>query len=167
MDALAIKLDQLQDRLENAAFLASQGSAKEAHSEIFRCTTALSEIRQLCSMIGARQQSSSNPETNVNDEKYSAEVKKVSNRLKKWAARQDQINSKILNAFLDLEKLGTVTESTLRRECAELNFGSNFAQMKIIAAGNHGKIFDHRGDVVTLWPPIVQYVREYEKARHQ
>jgi hypothetical protein len=167
VDALTNKLDQLQDRLENAAFLASQGSAKEAHSEIFRCTTALSEIRQLCSAIGTRPQVVSNSETGLNDDLYSSEVRKVSSRLRKWAVRQDQINSRILNAFLHLEKLGTVTESMLRRECSGLNFGSNFAQMKIIAAGNHGKIFDHRGDVVTLWPPIIPYVREYEKARQQ
>lgn len=165
MDALTHKLDQLQNRLESAAFLASRGSAKEAHSEIFRCTTFLSEIRQLCSELDVQLRSSG--KRDVNENQQSDEIKKVSNRLRLWARRQDQYNSRILNAYLRLEKLGPVTESALERECSGTNFGSNFAQMKSIAEKNHGKIFDHLGDTVTLWPPIVPYVREYEKACYQ
>lgn len=92
------------------------------------------------------------------------EVKKVRNRLRLWVRRQQQYNSRILNAFLRLEKLGPVTESALRRECSELNFDSNFAQMKIVAERNHGKIFHQQADVISIWPPIAAYVREYERA---
>jgi len=162
VNALTTKLDLLQDRLENAAFLASQGSAKEAHSEIFRCTAVLSEIRQLC-----MTRDSTIALITIDESEADEEVKKVRNRLRHWASRQSQTNSRILNAFLKLEKFGAVTESALKSEFAGANFATNFAQMKIIADRNHGKIFDQRGDVITLWPPIVAYVREYEKARHQ
>lgn len=162
MDTLTAQLDQLQDRLENAAFLASQGNAREAHSEIFRCTAALSEIRRMCSLLAAGTKASGS-ET-VEADPQDAEVRKVRTRLRLWATRQDQFNSRILNAYLSLEKLGAVTETALRRECSGFNFDSNFAQMKSIADRNHGKVFDHRGDVVTLWPPIEPYVQEYKKA---
>jgi hypothetical protein len=42
-------------------------------------------------------------------------------------------------------------------------FESNFLQMKIIAEKNHGKIFEQNGDIVCLWEPIIESIREYEK----
>jgi hypothetical protein len=116
----------------------------------------------MCSLLGAGT-NSSGLETSK-PELQDAEVRKVQTRLRLWAKRQDQFNSRILNAYLRLEKLGAVSENALRRECSELNFDSNFAQMKSIAEKNHGKVFDHRGDVITLWTPIAPYVREYENA---
>ncbi len=165
MEILTARLDQLREGLESAAFLSSQGSTKEAHSEIFRCAGILSEIRQLCSTIRSTQLSSISAleSETVVDNQQGNEVKKVRNRLKLWARHQDQINARILNGYLDLEKLGTVTEASLRRHLSGLNFSSNFAQMKIIAERNHGKIFDQREDVITIWPPIDSFVRDYQK----
>ena len=57
-----------------------------------------------------------------------------------------------------------ITESALKNELPDVNtFESNFAQMKVIAKNNHGKVFEQYGDAVTLWEPITSYVREYEK----
>ncbi|MBM95272.1 MAG: hypothetical protein CMI09_05430 [Oceanospirillaceae bacterium] len=93
------------------------------------------------------------------------EVEKVNRRLRLWAKRQNQINSRILNAFLKLKRSGltVITESDLRGEfLEEKSFDSNFLQMKIIAEKNHGKVFDQYGEIISIWRPVADGVNEYE-----
>ena len=74
----------------------------------------------------------------------------------------------MLNAFLKLENSGVsdITESDLRNELPDIKtFESNFNQMKNFGAQNHGKVFEQNGDVITLWEPVVRFVREYEQVR--
>jgi len=158
MNIVESKLTQLKERLESAAFLVSKGGfEKEAHSKIVQSLVVLSEIEGVLvkSKTTVAPEKSNVPETN-----------KVKRRLKLWAKRPDQINSKILNAFLKLERSGasTITEDDLRKELPEeKSFESNFAQMKIIAEKNHGKIFEQYGENISLWNPVVADIREYEK----
>ena len=145
MNNIEPKLAQLKNHLELAAFMVSKGtSEKEAHSEIVHSLIVLSEIEGLLVKPKAPE---ANEKTNIN------EVKKVNRRLKLWAKRPNQINSKILNAFLKLERSGatTITEIDLRNELPdEKSFESNFVQMKIIAEKNHGKIFEQYGENISL-----------------
>jgi hypothetical protein len=158
MDNIESIVSQLKNKLESTAFLVSKkGTEKQVHSEIVQCLVILAKIEAIY----------------LNDEKkypvFDAEIieiNKVKRRLKLWAKRQNQINSTILNAFLKLERSGVsvITESALKNELSEENkFETNFAQMKLIADKNHGKIFEQYGDEVTLWKPIIPSVREYEK----
>ncbi len=152
---------KLQEKLESAAFLVSKGGAeKEAHTEIIQGLVLLSKLKASCTQLGR----ANTTETSANGNNQ--EVAKVRNRLRLWAKRQNQINAKILNAFLKLEKklpLG-VTEQDLKNELSDIaSFDSNFSQMKIIADRNHGKVFDQFGDTVTLWKPVIGHVREYQK----
>ena len=167
------KWSQLRNKLESAAFLVSkEGAAKEAHSEVVQCLILLSELESSC--LGPVKAS---PSINAlhKKEEYSnkdihKEINKVSNRLKLWAKRPNQINSKILNAFLKLERSGVsvITERDLRAEVPEVkSFESNFAQMKIIAERNHGKLFEQYGERITLWQPIVSEVRNYERVVYE
>ena len=157
MNNIEPKLAKLKSHLESAAFMVSKGtSEKEAHSEIVHSLIVLSEIEGLLAKPKAPE---ANEKTNIN------EVNKVIRRLKLWAKRSNQINSKILNAFLKLERSGAtiITEIDLRNELPdERSFESNFAQMKIIAEKNHGKVFEQYGDNVSLWSPVVAGIREYE-----
>lgn len=158
MNIVESKLTQLKERLESAAFLVSKGGfEKEAHTKIVQSLVVLSEIEGVLVK----------PKTTVALEKSNApETNKVKRRLKLWAKRPDQINSKILNAFLKLERSGasTITEDDLRNELPEeKSFESNFAQMKIIAEKNHGKVFEQYGENISLWSPVVADIREYEK----
>ncbi|MDP3837390.1 MAG: hypothetical protein Q8Q54_00545 [Methylococcales bacterium] len=159
MSNIESKLAQLKNKLESTAFLVTkQGSEQQAHSEIVQCLIILSDIEAIYSNAGNGYSSSDNTINN--------EINKVSSRLKLWAKRPDQINSRILNAFLKLERSGltVITENALKGELSELNsFESNFVQMKTIAERNHGKVFEQNGDEVTLWQPIIPYVRQYEK----
>jgi hypothetical protein len=171
MKNIESKLLQLKDKLESTAFLVSKnGSEKQVHSEIVQSLVILSEVLQFITMGNNRQDktiySHNKKKYSVSDATNSKEINKVSNRLGLWAKRQNQLNSRILNAFLKLERSGVsvITESALRNELPEVStFESNFAQMKVIAENNHGKVFEQYGDEVTLWEPIIPYVREYEK----
>lgn len=158
MSSIESKLFQLKGCLESAAFLVSKGaSEKEAHSEIVQSLVVLSEIESVLVKLRA-------PETHKKSNVL--EVNKVRRRLKLWAKRPNQINSKILNAYLKLERAGAtaITESDLRNELPEeKSFESNFSQMKIIAEKNHGKVFEQYGENISLWNPVIESIREYEK----
>lgn len=158
MSDIELKLSLLKKTLESAAFLVSKGSAeKEAHSEIIQSLILVSEIESLFALP---------KKTGAPSGSENHEAKKVRRRLRLWAGRQNQINAKILNAYLRLQKSGrkTITEQDLKNELPdEQSFDSNFAQMKIIAERNHGKIFDQHGEQITIWGPISADVREYEK----
>lgn len=155
---ISSKLRQLKENLESAAFLVGKGdSEKQVHSEIIQSLILVSEIDATIASPAVAQPFAEND---------SHEIKKVQRRLKLWSRRPNQINSKILNAYLKLKRSGAdiVTEQMLKSELPdESSFDSNFAQMKIIAEKNHGKIFDLHGEQVTLWPPIAQDVAEYEQ----
>lgn len=161
MKTAIFKLSELKNKLESAAFLVSkEGAAKEAHAELIQGLIIVSELKS----IYETPKDSSSPLALT--KKDSLEINKVSRRLKLWAKRPNQINSKILNAFLKLERSGVsvITENNLRNELSEeKSFESNFAQMKIIAEKNHGKVFEQYGENIVLWPPVVSNVREYEK----
>jgi len=152
------KLSLLKSRLESAAFMVGKGgSEKEAHSEIIQSLILVSEIESY--LIAPKKTNSSS-----GSERH--EANKVRRRLKLWSGRQNQINSKILNAYLNLQRAGAsvITEQDIRNELpGEQSFYTNFTQMKIIAERNHGKIFDQHGEQVTIWKPISADVAEYEK----
>lgn len=158
MSDIEPKLPLLKQRLENAAFLIGKGGAeKEAHSEIIQSLLLVAEIES--------NLTTSRSVTPISGGK-SHEANKVRRRLRLWAGRQNQINAKILNAYLKLRRQGKtiITEQDLRGELPDENsFESNFAQMKIIAERNHGKVFDQHGDRITIWDPVAADVREYEK----
>ena len=162
MSQIEPKLDSLKEHLESAAFLVSKGeSEKEAHSEIVQSLIIVSELKRMLNNHSAEplQKPMSRKPTDVE------EVRKVNRRLKLWARRQNQINSKILNAFLKLKRSGltTITDADLKNELPEeKSFDSNFAQMKIIAPNNHGKVFEQYGNNISIWDPVVGAVKEYE-----
>lgn len=163
MTKIEPKLDSLKEHLESAAFLVSRGeSEREAHAEIVQSLIIVSELKRMLNNHSAEplHKPISRKPTDVE------EVRKVNRRLKLWARRQNQINSKILNAFLKLKRSGlnTITEAHLKNELPEeKSFDSNFAQMKIIAPNNHGKVFEQYGDQISIWEPVVAAVNEYEK----
>ena len=81
-------------------------------------------------------------------------------RVKLWAGRPHQINSKIVRAYLELEKgYGRVTLSHLRKYCAEkfgikTTFDGHFASMKTDKGNSHGAVFYESGQVVKIWDMV-------------
>jgi hypothetical protein len=148
-------LNLLKSELQEAAFmLVDDASRKEIHAKIVNCLVVLEQFEQ-SECLGS--------ETEVE----LSEVNKVSRKLKRWARpeRQNQYNSRILNAFLELKrtKKEPITESDIDNHLGENAwFATNFDQMKSISDKNHGKVFEVNGQQVTIWLPVEAAVREYE-----
>ncbi len=157
MNSDDLLLEQLKATLESCAFLVSQEKpAEQVHAKI---VSALVLLEQL-------QSGQATKHNNETENSISNEINKVSRRLKRWAKNPQQINSQILNAFLELEAQAsaTITEAALRNAVnSDKPFDSNFAQMKIIAAKNHGKIFEQYGNEITIWPPVAELISEYKQ----
>jgi hypothetical protein len=170
MDFVAQKIHELREQLESAAFLVAQPTEyKAAHKEIVKALISLAELR-----IAYERTTSSKVYKRTTSSKSSGtsdaeEINKVKRRLKLWAYRPDQINSRILTAYLTLERQGVspITENDLTNavggQLSISSFSSNLLQMRISAERNHGKVFDQNGEKVTLWPPVESVIREYEK----
>lgn len=148
-------LESLKIELEEAAFLvAKDADPKDIHAKIVNCLAMLNQIENGAT-VGSRTQG----------EIQASEVNKVSRRLKMWVKRQNQYNSKILNAYLDIRRAGNVhiTESDIDSKLGPNTwFASNISQMKSIADKNHGKVFHQVGDYLEIWEPVKKAVTEYE-----
>ena len=152
---VAEKIAEVKGFLEEVAFLVSSGTdLPNAHRKIVKALVSLEEIERMLSQ---------QPSSSDND---LSEVSKVTRRLKLWAKRPEQINSRILSAYLILSANSEdpVTENELRDAVGESNFDLNFVQMKNIAEKNHGKVFDVIANKVSIWPPVVSAVEEFRKA---
>lgn len=158
MKNIEAKLSLLKKKLESVAFLVSKGGMeREAHAKIVQSLVIVSELDATFSREPVKEASA---EVDIQ------EINKISRRLKLWAKRQHQENSKILNAYLQLKRSGAtkITENDLKAAIPENSqFESNFSQMKIIAEKNHGKIFDQYGEYIEIWKPVVSHIDEYEE----
>ena len=92
------------------------------------------------------------------------EIIKVTRKLERWITRPTQINSQILNSFLQLNDTHEkITIELLRSSLPEINtFTSNLNQMSIIAEQNHAKIFELNNNVVEIWKPIQSLIHNYQ-----
>lgn len=107
--------------------------------------------------------------SNKNDDNYLKGVKKIS----LWANKPGQYNHKIIRAFLQLENdLGEVRLHNLANICSSKEkypniyvptFGSNYSQMKFDGPKSHGKIFEERYGVVTIWERARDEIEKYRK----
>ena len=158
--------ENLKVGLQKAAFLIAQPeSAEEAHKQILQCLLLAEKIESLIrdNYVMDDQQRFARSTEETQERK---EIEKVERRLRLWAKRPEQINSQILKAYLKAKRdgLGAVTEEDIRSRVPEqASFDANFAQMKIIAERNHGKVFEQVGEHVKIWPPVESYVSQFEQ----
>lgn len=104
-------------------------------------------------------------ESDLSDEEV--EILKVKRKLKRWARNPDQINSRILTKFIELQNSQDqpVTEDMLRGAFGDdVTFAKNLPQMITISRKNHGKVFSKYCDVLSIWEPVKRYVEEFETA---
>lgn len=93
-------------------------------------------------------------------------------RIPKWAKKQDQINHKIIRAYLQLAENGDVFYSELVNRCNdnELHpdvyvptFSSNFAQMKFDNSNSHGKVFEvSKEGIVSVWGVVADTIMRFK-----
>lgn len=112
------------------------------------------------------------------NEETQKEVAKVEKRLDMWVKKSNrQINSRILNCYLDLvlsEKNLQITVEQLEEayksassEEDQSKFNVNFTQMKNIAERNHGKVFHVIDGYVKIWPQVAGLVDQYNIKRRK
>ena len=112
-------------------------------------------------------------------EKYSSttplstETPKAIRRIPRWAKNSDQINHKIIRAYLLLKKENEqITVFDMERLCLDSSkqdtycptFRNNYAQMKIETPKSTGKVFEENHGFVTLWDriePTIEQHKEY------
>ncbi|MCQ2416757.1 MAG: hypothetical protein MJ071_02980 [Oscillospiraceae bacterium] len=96
---------------------------------------------------------------------------KANKRIPRWARNPQQNNHKILRAFFELkQELGNVTLDALRRRCSDPtghpntfvpHFDNNFSQMKFDNGNSHGKVFEERNGMITIWDTISDTLQKY------
>jgi hypothetical protein len=95
-------------------------------------------------------------------EKIEKEIERVQKKIPKWFQDTDQINSKILYAFIEVFlKKGNVTVEDLKNESNVNTFKSNYDQMRFIAPHNHAKIFEEIDENVYLWKEVEEFIWNY------
>jgi hypothetical protein len=90
-------------------------------------------------------------------------------RIKLWAKKSEQINHKIIKAYLDLEKPGPVFFQKLQDRCTQQpgslmdvkSFNDNYSQMKTDAGNSHGKVFFDDGVIVSIHPPVREEIKKW------
>ncbi|MBQ9710151.1 MAG: hypothetical protein IJV67_05980 [Clostridia bacterium] len=110
----------------------------------------------------------------------STETPKAIKRIPRWAKNSDQINHKIIRAYLLLsEENEQVTVFDMERLCLDNTkpdtycptFRNNYAQMKIETPKSTGKVFEEANGFVTLWDrtkdTLLQYKEYFTSDRNQ
>jgi len=105
--------------------------------------------------INPKKENSQNTENEMNDE-----ILKVHRKVPVWFRKLGQINSSILIAYLKLQqRKKIITPDLLQAECKDIKtFRDNYDEMKIISARNHAKVFQEDGGIITLWPPVSEFI---------
>ncbi len=182
MKNITSNFSKLRDNLETVAFLVSKGNYEQkAHSKVVQSLVLLAQIElevnyllnineldfaddsgtSINSALLSGKKNNIATTTN-NDLEVATEIKKVQRRIPKWFKNPSQYNSTILNGFLELsEKETQVTTQMLRNKCHIISdFDGNYNQMKNFGEKNHGKVFEERDGIITLWEPVEKFILE-------
>lgn len=109
-----------------------------------------------------------NNENQTNNGTVVDEEFKYLHRIKLWASRPLQINSKIIRAYLLLERNGPVLLSDLKNKCSNKQgnyyiktFDSNYIQMTTDNGHPHGKVFYTEDEFVKIYPTVREEIRKW------
>lgn len=170
MEDALLDIQNIKKNLEISAYLVSKGNhEREVHGSIIECLVILAQLetkikKQISYVppVGAETTSCYFSEKNQNVSEHSGddiiaqEVKKVKRRLPRWFRNSNQNNSQILFNYLNLYEINkNITQEILREKCdAVQDFYGNYNQMKNFGEKNHGKVFEEKHGVITLWEPV-------------
>ncbi len=174
MNNLASQFTALRNNLESVAFLVSKGSSeKEAHTEIVQSLVLLAQIEAEVNDIMQindnnalnyfERKNLSTPRSNYSStSEIDSEIKKVKRRTPRWFKNPNQYNSIILIGYLELsETQSQISPSMLKNKCKQVSdFEGNYNQMKNFGEKNHGKVFEEKDGVITLWEPVQEYIMD-------
>ena len=93
------------------------------------------------------------------------EIKKIKSRVPRWKRNPHQINSRLLNIYMQISNNGTtkITRDDFQYAFERFYtdpFLSNYNQMKNFGEKNHGKIFEEdEVGTVTIWRPVAEFIK--------
>jgi hypothetical protein len=91
-----------------------------------------------------------------------SEIERVHRRVPKWIKKPLQINTMILNKYMEISanNENPVVLQTLEEAVGldSRKFFTNYTQMKIIAEKNHAKVFREEDGIVYLWEPVADFI---------
>lgn len=164
------EIKKIKECLKDASFLVSKGNyEREAHGKILECLVLIAQFENEDGKfspipipsgreekIPKTQHNTSHSALFDTKDKKQVEVEKVTRRLPKWFRNQSQNNSIILITFLNLSKKNeNVHIQQLKDECHLIkDFYANYNQMKNFGEKNHGKVFEEKDGIITLWEPV-------------
>jgi hypothetical protein len=139
----------------------------DLHRQAVEVMLQLSELERIARSGGQRRRRKGRAEWMSEAQLQEQEVRKVSRKLLRWSDHLGQVNSRLLIHYLELRRQGVdpVTRSSIEQFAEQegiKNFNSNFFGMSHIGEKNHGKVFDLVDGVVTLWPPVMDVVAQFE-----
>lgn len=102
--------------------------------------------------------------------KEDSDFTKIS-RIKNWAVKEHQDNHKIIKAYFEILKKGSVTLDQLKSKCSDTfrpdlfvqKFNGNFASMKSDNGNSHGKVFYEENGCVKIYEPVMVEIRRHFK----
>lgn len=168
------ELKELRSLLTSASRVVARSSSQEAYDLVLRALVLVARMADEIENGLAPAQDSEKKSARLGTSSIvvdrsaleAEEVRKVAHRLTLWAKRPDQLNSRILRAYLELvrENAGPITERQLRGYLPrDFSFDGNFTQMRLIGPKNHGKVFDVNDGVISIWPPVSKHVKVFEE----
>ena len=89
------------------------------------------------------------------------EIEKVFRKIPNWLNKPNQINSQIfIKAMRYFIYKDSISYSEFESECEDIqHFKTNFSQMINFGEKNHAKIFDKNEDVISLWSPVKEFLK--------
>ena len=156
------KLIDLKSDVEKLIFSIGQEKGyEELHRDALSLLMKVVKVVQECAHIpneGIQMQEKIDIESN--------EIAKVRRKLPRWIRNPDQINTRILMAFLSVMRStgkSYVNEDDLKKEFGNNStLKKNLPQMCTISSKNHAKIFSRDGSQLLIWEPVKDLVKDFE-----
>lgn len=101
-----------------------------------------------------------------NNNREEIEIEKVRRRVPKWIRNQHQINSTIMNSYMELSRNGILPVAVsdlqaLSESRGVEKFIGHYNQMKNFGLRNHAKVFEQSkySGKIFLWPEVATYIK--------
>jgi len=99
---------------------------------------------------------------NITSNQEESEIEKVKRKVPMWLNKPNQTNTRILIKAMEyLNTNDDVSFKLLEMSCSDVErFKGNFDQMTNMRYKNHGKVFEKNGDILKLWEPVREFIKE-------
>ncbi len=162
---------ELKRLLKETAFLvAEKAPSNQVHAKIVDCLVLAAKITDESINAPPHRTDSDSyiASASGQNKKETEEINQVRRRLPRWKNNPQQINSRILAAFLELRNKGSneITQEQIKEKFnGDIDkFDGNFSQMINFGAQNHGKVFERNGAFIEIWEPVKEAVARFENS---